>query len=96
MVQRHESSFTSFENAHLALQSRIKLVDQELKNHIDTTSSEYGELKVMHSESTDQMNEKYQETSSSIKLDGETNCEMMHNKISQMDAVSKNMKHSKR
>ena len=85
-VQQHEISFVSFENTQLALQNRIKLVDQELKNHIDTTSAEYSVLKTTHLESLEQMKENIEKIQAP---NWDESCEQIRDKISSMDNAIK-------
>ena len=88
MVQKHETCFNAIENTCLALENRTKLVSQELKNHIDTTSAEYGELKIAHIESVDQIKEKidkYDKQTSQMNKKWEDSCELMNQKIGQID-----------
>ena len=87
-VQKHETILTTMENARLALQNRISLVDQELKNHIDTTSAEYGELKIAHSESTDHVHAKIANCQEAVCKNNETweeNYKVMQSQLRQMD-----------
>ena len=87
-AKKHEVTFRSLENSQLAVQSRTQLISQELKNHIDTTSAEYGELKVLHSDAIDQINEKIKnvsESSHKSELAWEDNCTQLHEKFAEME-----------
>ena len=48
MLVSHGEMLNKWENTHLALNIKMKLTNAELKTHIDTTSSEYADLKTTH------------------------------------------------